>query len=122
VPAGKVVFQDLELGEQVQSPERQCGDFSLRDRSGQWTYQFCCVCDDIRHGINLVVRGKDLLASTARQIQLFQALESAPPDYLHHTLLYDSKGQKHSKRQHSESIAMLRNAGISALEVLKQFK
>jgi glutamyl-tRNA synthetase/glutamyl-Q tRNA(Asp) synthetase len=122
VPAGKVVFQDLELGEQVQSPERQCGDFSLRDRSGQWTYQFCCVCDDIRHGINLVVRGQDILASTARQIQLFQALEHAPPAYLHHALLCDSQGQKLSKRQHSESIAALRNAGASAQEVLSRLK
>jgi len=121
VPPGEVAFHDLELGEQFQSPEKQCGDFSLRDRNGQWTYQFCCVCDDIRHGINLVVRGEDILASTARQIQLFQALEHAPPTYFHHALLYDSEGRKLSKRQRSESIAALREAGATAEEILSRF-
>jgi len=122
VPPGEVAFLDLELGEQLQSPERQCGDFSLRDRTGQWTYQFCCVCDDIRHGINLVVRGEDILASTARQIQLFQALEHTPPDYLHHALLCDSEGRKLSKRQRSESMAALREAGASAEGILGRFR
>ncbi len=118
LPPGAVEFRDLEMGDRIQSPESQCGDFSLRDRDGQWTYQFCCVCDDIRHGINLVVRGADILASTGRQIRLFQALEHAPPDYLHHALLTDSKGRKLSKRQRSESIAALREAGIPAGELL----
>ncbi len=122
VPPDSVTFRDLALGEQVQVPSQQCGDFSLRDRSGQWTYQFCCVCDDIRHGINLVIRGKDLLASTARQIQLFQALEQAAPTYLHHDLLCDSTGQKLSKRQHAESIAALREKGVSAQDIRDSFR
>ncbi len=118
IPAGTVAFHDLALGNCCQTPASQCGDFSLRDRSGQWTYQFCCVCDDIRHGVNLVVRGEDILSSTARQIQLFQGLEHSAPDYFHHPLLCDAEGLKLSKRQHSESIAQLRETGIAANEVM----
>jgi len=118
VPAGEIVFQDLALGECRQTPREQCGDFSLRDRAGQWTYQFCCVCDDIRQGIHLVVRGEDILSSTGRQIQLFHALGHSCPAYFHHPLVYDAHGEKLSKRQRSESITRLREAGISANEVI----
>lgn len=116
--AGTVEFRDLALGDCRQTPANQCGDFSLRDRNGQWTYQFCCVCDDIRHGIDLVVRGEDILSSTGRQIQLFQGLEHPAPDYFHHPLLCDAEKRKLGKRQHSESIALLRETGISAREVI----
>jgi len=118
VPDGEVAFNDLAMGERRQTPSAQCGDFSLRDRTGQWTYQFCCVCDDIRHGINLVVRGEDILSSTGRQIQLFQALDSPAPAYFHHPLDCDAHGEKLSKRQRSESITQLRESGISANEIL----
>jgi len=118
VPTGTVEFRDLALGDCRQTPASQCGDFSLRDRNGQWTYQFCCVCDDIRHGVNLVVRGEDILSSTARQIQLFQGLEHPAPDYFHHPLLCDAEERKLGKRQRSESIALLREADISASEVI----
>ncbi len=114
VPDGEVVFNDLALGECRQTPSTQCGDFSLRDRTGQWTYQFCCVCDDIRQGINLVVRGEDILSSTGRQIQLFKALGDPSPSYFHHPLVCDVHGEKLSKRQHAESLSHLRATGISA--------
>lgn len=115
---GETVFEDLRLGEQRQTPRNQCGDFSLRDRQGQWTYQFACVCDDIRQGVELVVRGEDILFSTARQIQLFQTLEAKVPDYYHHPLLYDEAGKKMSKRQLSESITSFRDAGITPEEII----
>ncbi len=99
-------------------PKEQCGDFSLRDHTGQWTYSFCCVCDDIRHGINLVIRGQDIFSSTGRQIQLFEKLEAPAPDYFHHPLLFNDTGQKLSKRQRSESITQLRETGISPEEVI----
>jgi glutamyl-tRNA synthetase/glutamyl-Q tRNA(Asp) synthetase len=118
IPAGVVAFHDLALGECHQAPVGQCGDFSLRDRSGQWTYQFCCVCDDIRHGIDLVVRGEDILSSTGRQILLFDALGSSAPRYYHHRLLCDVHGEKLSKRQRSESITELREAGASPDEII----
>ncbi|MDF7807722.1 glutamate--tRNA ligase family protein [Pontiellaceae bacterium B12219] len=115
---GETVFQDLKLGEQRQNPRLQCGDFSLRDRNGQWTYQFACVCDDIRHGVDLVIRGEDILFSTARQIQLFKTLEAPVPGYFHHPLILDSTGNKLSKRQRSESITQLREQGASASELI----
>ena len=118
IGAGTVSFRDLRVGDCHQAPVGQCGDFSRRDRQGQWTYQFCCVCDDIRQGVNLVVRGEDILSSTGRQIQLFEALGKPAPAYLHHPLICDDSGEKLSKRQRSESIARLRESGISAEEVL----
>ena len=114
----ETVFQDLKLGKQCQLPWLQCGDFSLRDRQGQWTYQFACVCDDIRHGVDLVIRGEDILFSTARQIQLFQMLEKIPPQYFHHPLILDEEGRKLSKRQRSESITQMCENGIPAEEVI----
>lgn len=118
IPAGAVAFRDGALGDCHQSPIGQCGDFSLRDRTGQWTYQFCCVCDDIRQGVNLVIRGEDILSSTGRQIQLFEALGHPVPDYYHHPLVCDAHGEKLSKRQRSESIAQLREAGASPDEII----
>ena len=118
VREGEVVFDDLRLGECRQVPRQQCGDFSLRDRAGQWTYQFACVCDDIRHGVDLVIRGEDILPSTARQILLFQALDATVPAYFHHPLLCDERGENLSKRQRSESIEQLRDAGITAEEII----
>ncbi|MCK4564415.1 MAG: hypothetical protein KAU94_07060 [Verrucomicrobia bacterium] len=120
IPVQAVAFRDLALGACHQAPVGQCGDFSLRDRTGQWTYQFCCVCDDIRQGINLVVRGEDILSSTGRQIQLFQALGHPSPNYFHHPLVCDAYGEKLSKRQRSESVTQLREAGVSASEVMGQ--
>lgn len=118
VPDGEMLFEDMRLGECRQVPKWQCGDFSLRDRQGQWTYQFACVCDDIRHGVDCVIRGEDILSSTARQILLFQALEAPVPSYFHHSLICDERGEKLSKRQRSESISQLRETGISAEEIV----
>ncbi|MDF7801603.1 glutamate--tRNA ligase family protein [Pontiellaceae bacterium B1224] len=117
---GETIFHDLKLGEQRQAPRNQCGDFSLRDRNGQWTYQFACVCDDIRHSVDLVIRGEDILFSTARQIQLFQTLEAPVPQYYHHPLIHDATGKKLSKRQRSVSITSMREAGLAASEVIGQ--
>ena len=66
-------FVDARLGPQAQDPAAQCGDLLLRDRLGQWTYQFAVTVDDRRHGVDLVVRGVDLLPSTGRQIRLARA-------------------------------------------------
>ena len=82
----------MQLSWQEQVPAQQCGDFPIRDRTGQYTYQFCCVCDDIRQEIRHVVRGEDLLSSTGRQLQLFDAFGAPPPAYLHHPLLCDEVG------------------------------
>ena len=72
-------FVDLRLGPQEQRPSEQCGDLLVRDRDGNWTYQFAAAVDDYVQGVTLVIRGTDLLSSTGRQIQLARLLGRAEP-------------------------------------------
>jgi len=112
-------FSDPFLGEQSQDPSRQCGDLLLRDRHNQWTYQFAVTVDDMRHGVNLVVRGEDLLASTGRQIRLAQMLGRAKPiAFAHHPLIKDPQGDKLSKKQSAAPVRELRRQGLTAKDVL----
>jgi len=125
-PARRVVmepgverFVDLALGAQSQAPAEQCGDFLIRDRLGNWTYQFAVVVDDMDQGVNLVVRGEDLLASTGRQIRLARMLgRTAPPAFLHHALIRKPGGAKLSKSDGDTGVRELRAAGISAADVI----
>jgi len=111
--------KDHFLGQISGNPSEECGDMVVRDRLGQWTYQFCVVIDDLAQRINLIVRGMDLLASTARQQALREMLEPQSPDILfaHHPLIVNVAGQKLSKRDQSESIGALRAKGLSAQAV-----
>jgi glutamyl-tRNA synthetase/glutamyl-Q tRNA(Asp) synthetase len=105
-------FDDLRLGPLAQEPAVQCGDLLVRDRLGQWTYQFAVVVDDLAHGIDVVIRGEDLLASTGRQLQLAALLgRSEPPLYCHHPLLVHPDGRKLSKAGQDTSVLALRDAG-----------
>jgi len=110
---------DLRRGLQTQAPALQCGDLLLRDRRGQPTYQFAVVVDDIRHGVDVVIRGDDLLASTGRQIMLAARLGRAvPPLYLHHPLVSHPDGTKLSKSNGDAGIRELRAAGWTPPQVL----
>jgi glutamyl-Q tRNA(Asp) synthetase len=112
-------FTDAQVGEQEQTPALQCGDLLLRDRHGNWTYQFAVVVDDLRQGVDLVVRGADLVGSTGRQIALGRLLgRDDPPVYLHHPLLQRADGAKLSKAAGDTGIRDLRAAGLSAADVL----
>lgn len=114
-----VTFSDVRHGPQTQTPLEQCGDLLLRDRLGQWTYQYSVVVDDLRQGIDVVVRGDDLLASTGRQLLLARALErDFSPVYLHHPLILRPDGTKLSKSTGDTSLAELRAAGWSSERVL----
>jgi glutamyl-tRNA synthetase/glutamyl-Q tRNA(Asp) synthetase len=105
-------FEDARLGSQEQEPAVQCGDLLLRDRLGQWTYQFAVVVDDLRHEVDLVVRGEDLLDSTGRQIRLRRLLDAAAqPVFLHHPLIRKPGGEKLSKSSGDTGIRELRAAG-----------
>ena len=110
--AEEVHFVDALQGPQQQRPWLDCGDVAVRDRNGCWTYQFAVVVDDLRHEVNLVIRGNDLLSSTGRQLLLMQALGADRVSvYLHHGLLVDENGRKLSKRDFDADIHSLFLAG-----------
>ena len=112
-------FDDLRLGPQTQEPMTQCGDLLVRDRNGQWTYQFAVTVDDWEQGIDLVIRGEDLLASTGRQLRLARLLgRTTPPAFLHHPLLRHPDGRKLSKSSGDTGLAELRAAGWTPTRVL----
>ncbi|HQR18743.1 MAG TPA: glutamate--tRNA ligase family protein [Gemmatimonadales bacterium] len=112
-------FVDLRLGAQAQDPSEQCGDLLVRDRLGQWTYQFAVTVDDWLEEVDLVVRGEDLLDSTGRQLRLARLLgRTAPIRYLHHPLIHGSTGAKLSKANRDTGIRELRAAGVPPEEVL----
>ena len=116
---GAETFDDLRLGPQRQSPAEQCGDVLVRDRLGNWTYQFAVTVDDVRHGVDVVVRGEDLLGSTGRQLRLARLLGRAEaPRFLHHPLIRKPSGEKLSKAARDTGIRDLRAAGVPAAEVL----
>jgi glutamyl-Q tRNA(Asp) synthetase len=117
--AGAETFTDAMLGALSQNPSEQCGDLLLRDRTGNWTYQFAVVVDDERHGVDLVIRGEDLLSSTGRQIRLARMLgRSRPPVFLHHPLIRKPDGAKLSKSSGDTGIGELRRAGATPGAVL----
>lgn len=93
-----VTFTDQAFGFQTQNLEAQVGDFILHRSDGVFAYQLAVVVDDIDTGVTQVVRGADLLSSTARQIYLYQCLKSAVPEYLHLPLVFGDNGKKLSKR------------------------
>jgi glutamyl-tRNA synthetase/glutamyl-Q tRNA(Asp) synthetase len=114
-----VPFADLLAGALVQVPAEQCGDLLARDRDGNWTYQLAVTVDDLEQGVDLVVRGADVLASTGRQIQLAALLGRAtPPRFLHHPLLLRADGGKLSKSSGDTGVRELRAAGWSPARVL----
>jgi glutamyl-Q tRNA(Asp) synthetase len=97
VPDETIVFEDAVMGAQAQKLASECGDFVLRRRDGLYAYQLAVVVDDALQGITEVVRGADLLESTARQIYLQRALGYATPAYLHLPVAMDEHGAKLGK-------------------------
>jgi len=119
IEPGEETFTDLLLGEQRQDPSRQCSDLLLRDRLGNWTYQFAVVVDDLRHGVTIVIRGEDLLASTGRQIRLARILgREEPPVFAHHPLILKPSGDKLSKANRDTAVRELRASGLTAPAVI----
>jgi len=114
IEPGAERFTDALLGDCVQHPDAQCGDLLVRDRLGQWTYQFAVVVDDSRPGGDLLIRGEDLLASTGRQLRLGRLLgRERPPVFLHHPLISKPDGAKLSKASGDTGVRELRQAGVS---------
>ncbi len=118
VPDGRVVpFTDGVLGEQKFAAGRDFGDFVIWRHDDVPSYQIAVVTDDIAMGITEVVRGEDLLVSTARQLLVYEALVAAPPRFHHCALVLDQTGQRLAKRSASQSIRALRESGKSPEEV-----
>ncbi len=114
VEPGRVSFADRIVGPVAEDVSASVGDFVLRRRDGVYAYQLAVVVDDLAQGVTEVVRGQDLLDSTARQILLVRALGGAVPTYAHVPLLVDDLGDKLSKRADAASIRGLRAAGVRA--------
>ena len=93
-----ISFSDLVQGKTAQCIELEIGDFVLRRRDGLFAYQLAVVTDDAEQGVTHVVRGADLLDSTARQIYLQRLLGYPTPQYLHIPVALNELGQKLSKQ------------------------
>ena len=116
--ATPISFTDLCRGPQSEQVGLAAGDFVLRRADGVHAYQLAVVVDDGLMGITHVVRGADLLDSTARQIWLHQVLGFRPPRFAHVPLLVDNQGHRLSKRHASLAVAALRDAGIRAPTII----
>jgi glutamyl-Q tRNA(Asp) synthetase len=117
-PGGET-FDDLRLGVQTQSPFTQCGDLLVRDRLGQWTYQFAVAVDDFDQSVDLIIRGEDLLASTGRQLRLAELIgRRTMPRFYHHALVMHRDGEKLSKSRGDTGVREMRAAGVSPAQVL----
>jgi glutamyl-tRNA synthetase len=112
VPDGETIsFVDGNFGEQRFLAGRDFGDFIVWRGDDVPAYQLACVTDDAAMRITEVVRGADLLVSTARQILLYRALGLAPPDFFHCALMLDESGQRLAKRHDALSLRQLRQQG-----------
>jgi glutamyl-tRNA synthetase len=118
VPDGETIeFDDLRQGRRAFVAGRDFGDFVVWRRDDVPAYQLAVVADDARMRITEVVRGADLLVSTARQILLQRALGFRTPDYYHCDLLTDERGERLSKRHDALSLRALRLSGLSPADV-----
>jgi glutamyl-tRNA synthetase len=118
VPDGEdICYTDLHLGPQRMIAGKDFGDFIVWRRDDVPAYQLAVVVDDAAMGITEVVRGADLLKSTARQLLLFRALGWEAPDYFHCDLVRDSNGVRLAKRHDALSIRKLRELGWTAADL-----
>ena len=119
VQPGAETFEDGRGVLHRQEPARLNGDIILRDRDGQWSYHLAVTVDDRDQGIDLVVRGEDLLDATGVQLQLARRLgRTRPPVFLHHGLVMAGPGRKLSKSSRDSGVRDLRAAGASPAEVI----
>ena len=112
VPDGETIgFVDGWFGRQQFISGKDFGDFVVWRQDGVPAYQLACAVDDAAMGITEVVRGADLLTSTARQLLLFRALGVRPPNFFHCELMTDEKGVRLAKRHDTLSLRTLRELG-----------
>jgi len=119
VPDGATIaFDDALRGPQAFVAGRDFGDFLVWRKDGFPAYELAVVADDHAMGITEVVRGADLLLSTARQLLLYRALGWTAPTWAHAPLIVDADGRRLAKRTAGLSIRELRAAGRTPAEIL----
>lgn len=121
VPDGEVVsFVDEIQGAQTFLAGKDFGDFIVWRRDGVPAYELAVVADDIRMGISEVVRGEDLLKSTARQILLYRALGAQPPKWAHAPLVFDADGRRLAKRSAALALRAIWERGEDPASFLRE--
>lgn len=119
VPDGEVIrFRDTLRGEQAFTAGVDFGDFVVWRKDDVPAYELAVVADDVAMRITEVVRGEDLLRSTARQLLVYRALQARPPAWCHLPLVRDAEGRRLAKRHDALSIRELRERGLSPAAVL----
>lgn len=119
VPDGETVrFVDAIQGPQSYTAGTDFGDFVVWRKDDVPAYELAVVADDIAMGITEVVRGEDLLRSTARQLLVYRALHAAAPAWCHLPLVRDTEGRRLAKRHQALSVRELRQRGLTPGEVL----
>lgn len=113
-----ITFNDYIYGGREYSPADYGGDFALRRSDGVFSYQLASTVDDALMGVNLVIRGNDLLESSPRQILILKRLGYEIPQYAHIPLILDQKGERLAKRHGDLSLRALRKRGIKPEKVL----
>lgn len=107
VPGEEFAFDDLCQGRYAQQLDRDCGDFILRRSDGVYAYQLAVVVDDALMGVTQVVRGRDLLDSTPRQLWLCKVLGFPAPEHAHVPLLLAPDGRRLAKRDRDLELGRL---------------
>jgi glutamyl-tRNA synthetase len=120
VPSAEITFVDGHFGPQSYTGGQDFGDFVVW-RADWPSYQLACVVDDALMDITEVVRGQDLLLSTARQILLYRALGYSLPAFFHCPLMLDEQGRRLAKRHDSLSLRELRHQGRTPEDLFKVF-
>lgn len=118
VPTETIAFTDGHYGPVSQALDKECGDFVIRRADGIYAYQLAVVADDIAMEVTQVVRGRDLLASTPRQLYLYRLLGAKPPSYSHLPLLLAPDGRRLSKRDGDLGLDALYAKGLSPQDVV----
>lgn len=122
VKNNEIVFNDQNMGSIKISLPETMGDFIVRRKGGLPSYQLVSVIDDFNDKINFIVRGEDLLTSTAAQIylaQIFELGQSIGTRWFHHPLLLDMNNKKLSKSHKSLSLREMRSQGVTSREIYR---
>jgi glutamyl-tRNA synthetase len=113
-----VAFDDRVLGKNQCTPANDLGDFPVTQKNGDPSYQLAVVVDDAKMGITEVVRGDDLVASTFRQIELYQAFGWAVPQFAHVPLVLGPDGRRLAKRHGDTRLSHYRDHGVRGEQIV----